>query len=52
MFELIVYYVIPNVVLFGGIFLIAKAAELSAQHYIDNYDEYQKRLVDIKQKLV
>ena len=41
MYELIVYYVLPNVLMFGGIYLFAKKLESLTWEYIlwqaDNY---------------
>lgn len=51
MLELVLYYVLPNVALFGGIYAVCKYVEHSVQGYIDNFDEYQKKLLDLKKKL-
>lgn len=40
MFDTIVYYVLPNVALFGGIVLFSKMIEAAAWHVIENYEEY------------
>ena len=40
--ETLLYYVLPNVVLFGGIYVIAKLLERYSWYVITNYD----RLVD------
>lgn len=37
--ELFVYYILPNIVLFGSIFVVAKTAEHSAWYMIENYNE-------------
>lgn len=41
MTELILYYILPNVALFGGLFLLAKAVEKTTLKFIvwycDNY---------------
>jgi hypothetical protein len=49
--EILLYYVLPNLVFVGGIYSICKYVENSLQDYIDNYDEYQKKLLDFKKKL-
>jgi hypothetical protein len=49
--EILLYYVLPNLVLFGGIYVICKYVETNFQDIIDNYDEYQKKLLDFKKKL-
>ncbi len=49
--EILLYYVLPNVILFGGIYAVCKYVENAVQGYIDNYDEYQKKLLDLKTKL-
>ncbi len=38
MFEVLVYYVLPNVVLFGGIFAISKLIERASWYVIENYE--------------
>ena len=47
-----IYYVIPNVVLFGGIYLVAKYVENATKDFINNYDEYQQKLVDFRNKFM
>jgi hypothetical protein len=42
--DTVIYYVIPNVLLFGGIYAFAKYVENATQDYIDNHNEYQKIL--------
>jgi hypothetical protein len=49
--EILLYYVLPNLVLFGGIYVICKYVETSFRDIIDNYDDYQKKLLDFKKKL-
>lgn len=44
--ELFVYYILPNIVLFGGIYAVAKAAEHSAWYVIENYDFFMQRLAN------
>jgi hypothetical protein len=48
--DTVIYYVIPNVLLFGGIYFVAKFVENATQDFINNYDEYQQKLVDFKRK--
>jgi hypothetical protein len=45
--QIFTHYVLPNVALFGGIYLLAKYVENSVQYYIDNYDEALKMLKGI-----
>jgi hypothetical protein len=47
-----IYYVIPNVVLFGGIYLVAKYVEAATEDFINNYESYQKKLVDFRRKFM
>lgn len=42
--ELFVYYILPNIVLFSGIYAVAKAAEHSAWYVIENYNSFMQRL--------
>ncbi len=51
MLEIVLWYVLPNIALFGGIYGICKYVENAVQGYIDNYDEYQKKLLDLKAKV-
>lgn len=46
--DTVIYYVLPNVVLFGGIYAVAKYVERATQDFINNYDEYQQKLVDFR----
>lgn len=48
MYEILVYYVLPNVALFGGLYMIAKYVENATWHYIENYDEIQKRFASLR----
>ena len=48
--DTVIYYVMPNVLLFGGIYFVAKFVENATQDFINNYDEYQQKLVDFKRK--
>lgn len=45
-----IYYIVPNVVLFGGIYLVAKYVENATQDFINNYEERQQQLVDFLNK--
>jgi hypothetical protein len=40
-------YVIPNVVLFGSLYAVAKYVEHATQEYINNHLEYQQKLFDL-----
>lgn len=42
MFEILVYYVLPNVAMFGSLYAVAKYIEYATWHFIDNYDKYEK----------
>jgi len=42
--EIFVYYVLPNIALFGGIALFAKTVEYAMWYFINNYDIFVKRL--------
>lgn len=44
MSELIAHYIIPNIILFGGIFAVAKAFEYATWHTIENFDEVVEML--------
>ena len=52
--ELFVYYILPNIVLFCGIYIIAKLTERSAWYVIENYDKLVSQLdnyfVDLNKK--
>jgi hypothetical protein len=40
--EIFVYYVLPNVLLFGSIYLFARAAESAVWYGIENYHRLKK----------
>ena len=42
--EILVNYVLPNIALFGGIYLLAKGAEQAFWHFICNYDTIVNKL--------
>ncbi len=44
MLDILVYYVLPNVAMFGGLNLIAKYIVNSAWYFIENYEEIQQKL--------
>jgi hypothetical protein len=50
MTDVALYYVLPNVLMFGGLIIVAKYVESVAQDYINNYELYQKKLVDLRNK--
>lgn len=52
MLDILIYYVLPNVMLFGGIYFACKYVENAVQDFINNYDEYQKKLLDFKKSLL
>lgn len=50
MTEIVIYYLILNLLFFGSIVAVCKYVESAAAHYINNYELYQKKLVDAKRK--
>jgi len=44
--DILIYYVIPNVVLFSSLYAIGKYVESSSAYFIENYEESQQKLVD------
>jgi hypothetical protein len=48
--DTIINYVLPNVALFGSIYLVAKFVENTAWDYISNYEQYQKQLLEFSKK--
>ena len=40
MLEIVLWYVLPNVALFGGIFALCKLFERAVWFIIENYDAY------------
>ena len=42
--EILLYYLLPNIALFGGIYILAKAAEHAVWHFISNYDTIVAKL--------
>jgi hypothetical protein len=51
MYELIVYYILPNVALFGGIYLLCKYVENATWNYIQNFDKLQPQIVAMRKQL-
>lgn len=41
--ETLTYYVLPNIALFGGIFLLGKGIEYAAWYIITNYETLMER---------
>ena len=41
--DLITYYLIPNILLFGGIYVVSKVIEHVTWAFIVNYDEIEKK---------
>lgn len=39
MLEIILWYVLPNVALFGGLYLLSKGIERATWFFIENYDD-------------
>jgi hypothetical protein len=50
--EIFIYYVLPNVLLFGGIYLLGKYVENATADYIENYEVYQQKLLDYKRRML
>lgn len=42
--ELILYYILPNVALFGSIYAVAKMSEHAMWYFICNYDNIVNKL--------
>ncbi len=42
--EIFVYYVLPNIAMFGGIYLLAKCVEAAVWHVISNFDNIVAKL--------
>ena len=47
-----IYYVLPNAVLFGTIYFVAKYVENATEDFINNYEAYQQKLVDFRRKFM
>lgn len=50
MTEIVLYYVLPNVALFGGIYLFAKAIEAAVWHFICNYETMINKMTQQEEK--
>lgn len=50
MLEILVYYVLPNVLLFGGLYAIARYVENATWYFIENYDEIQEQIATLRSK--
>ena len=48
--EIIIYYLIPNLILFGSLFLVGKYIENASWEYVVHYDEYSKRINNLFSK--
>lgn len=46
--ELITYYIIPNILLFGGIYIVGKAIEMATWQFIVNYDAIEEKYNTLK----
>lgn len=46
--EILTYYILPNIALFGTIYIVAKAAEHAVWQCICNYDTIINNLEEIK----
>jgi hypothetical protein len=38
--EILIYYILPNLALFGSIYVFAKLVEHASWYIVQNYDEY------------
>lgn len=45
--EILTYYILPNIALFGGIYMLSKAIEAGAWHVICNYETIMNKLQGI-----
>ena len=46
--ELILYYILPNIVMFGSLYLLAKGIEYAVWQFICNYDTIINNHEEIK----
>jgi hypothetical protein len=51
MIDIVLYYVLPNVLFFGSLVIVAKYVESATQDYINNYELYQKKISDLRKKI-
>lgn len=42
--EILLYYILPNIALFGTIYIVAKAAEHAVWHFISNYNSIIEKI--------
>lgn len=49
--QIFMEYILPNVALFGSIYLLAKYVENSVCYWIENYDESRAILNSVAQKI-
>lgn len=40
MYELVVYYVLPNIAMFGGLYLLGKGIETAVWNVIENHEKF------------
>ena len=50
MLEILIYYAIPNFVMFGGLYALAKYIENATWYFIENYDENLMQFSDLVSK--
>ena len=49
--ELIVYYILPNVALFGSIYAVCKYVENATWNYIENFETLQPQVDAMRKNL-
>jgi len=49
--KILIEYILPNVALFGSIYLLAKYVENSVWYWIENYEEARVTLDGVIQKI-
>ena len=45
--DIVLNYILPNVILFGGLALIGKYVEHSVGAYIENHEVYDRRIQEL-----
>lgn len=50
--DIVSNYILPNVILFGGLALICKYVEHYMGKYIENHEVYDRRIQELVQELV
>lgn len=42
--EILTHYILPNIALFGGIYVVARAVEHAVWHFISNYNSIIEKI--------